>query len=144
MSHHDLEELRRVLREAVRARRMPTRELERALGITHGSLERLLDGRQEIRVRHLLAFARVLRVPAADFLELGCPESARTAEFRLADWLRPQESTPRSSRAAEPAAAAPAALPATAEELATLIRAAVQQELAAHGIARPAGGKPAR
>lgn len=126
MSNNDMRQLLQVLRDVVRASRLPARELERALGIAHGGLERLLAGETQLRVRHLLAFARVFRVPVADFLELGCPESARTAEFRLADWMRQAEpfKPERSQSAGTP-------LPSTVEELSSLIRAAVQQELAA-------------
>jgi transcriptional regulator with XRE-family HTH domain len=126
MSNNDMRQLLQVLRDVVRASRFPARELERSLGIANGGLERLLAGETELRVRHLLAFARVFRVPVADFLELGCPESARTAEFRLADWLRSAEpfKPERQQSAGTP-------LPSTVEELSSLIRAAVQQELAA-------------
>ncbi|HVR99218.1 MAG TPA: helix-turn-helix domain-containing protein [Thermoanaerobaculia bacterium] len=126
MATNEIRQLLQVLRDAVRASRRPARELERALGIAHGGLERLLEGKTELRVRHLLAFARVLRVPVADFLELGFPESARTAEFRLADWLRLDEPfTPQKRQSAG------TPLPSTVEELSSLIRDAVQQELSA-------------
>lgn len=124
MSINDKKQLLRVLRDAVRASRIPSRELERALGIGNGRLEQLLDGTLELRVRHLLAFARVLRVPVADFLELGCPESARTAEFRLADWIG---NAPRNSSKTP----TDTPLPTTVEELDRLIRSAVQKELEA-------------
>ncbi len=135
MSTNDNRQLLQVLRGLVRASRRSARELERTLGIAHGGLERLLAGDTELRVRHLLAFARVFRVPVADFLELGCPESARTAEFRLADWLRSAEPfKPERQQAAG------MTLPSTVEELGSLIRTAVQQELAALK-ASPANGK---
>lgn len=121
MSMNDKKQLLQVLRDAVRVSRIPTRELEKALGIGNGRLEQLLDGTLELRVRHLLAFARVLRVPVADFLELGCPESTRTAEFRLADWIR--AAPLKSSKTTD------TPLPTTVEELNSLIRSAVQQEL---------------
>ncbi len=135
MSTNDTRQLLQVLRDLVRTSRRPARELERTLGIAHGGLERLLAGETELRVRHLLAFARVFRVPAADFLELGCPESTRTAEFRLADWLRPDEPFEPGRRQS-----AGTPIPSTIEELSSLIRAAVQQELAVLK-ASPSNGK---
>lgn len=119
MVDQDLRELRRLLREAVEASRMHTRDIERTLGIGHGNLARLLRGTLELRVRHLIAFARLLNIPPADFLELGCPEASQNARRRLIDWMGPDR------RAAKGASR----LPATAEELTELIRAVVTEEL---------------
>jgi transcriptional regulator with XRE-family HTH domain len=89
MIDKDLDELRRLLREAVEGSRMSPRDLEDALEIGHGNLERLLNGKMDLRVRHLVALARVLKVPPADFLELGCASAAHSAEHRLIEWLGP-------------------------------------------------------
>ena len=63
MSKKDLNTVRQVFRKAVEACHLPTRELERALGIGNGNLSRLLDGSLDLRIRHLLAFAELLEVP---------------------------------------------------------------------------------
>jgi transcriptional regulator with XRE-family HTH domain len=123
MVDQDLDELRRLLREAVEAARasMHTRDIEAALGVGHGNLERLLNGTLELRVRHLLGFARLLEIPPADFFELGCAKAAAAAQHRLLDWLGPDRRRAQGSLR----------LPSNPEELAELIRSAVREELAA-------------
>jgi len=113
MGEDDQRRLRTVMREAVRASRSPARQLERKIGLGNGNLERLLDGRLVIRVHHLVALARTLGVPPADFLELGFPEAAASAPHRLRDYLAPPE-TP----------------PAAATPLDEIVRAVVREELA--------------
>jgi hypothetical protein len=44
-----------VFREAIQGLRLTPRQIEDALDIGHGSLSRLLDGKIELKVRHLLA-----------------------------------------------------------------------------------------
>ena len=120
MSEKDLQQLRQVLREAVRASRRGVRELERSLGLGNGNLQRMLDGTLDLRVRHLIAFADLLGVPPADFLEAGCPDAAERAKHRLNDWIG------RSERSAEPTAAS-----VSLDQLKELIRGAVREEIAA-------------
>jgi transcriptional regulator with XRE-family HTH domain len=122
MVDQDLKELRRLLRDAVESSRMYVRDIEAAIGVGHGNLERLLNGTLELRVRHLIAFAHLLKIPPAEFLELGCPEATQAAQRRLVDWLGPERSQ---------GLAGASRLPATPEELAELIRAVVREELAA-------------
>lgn len=122
MVDQDLKELRRLLRDAVESSRMYVRDIEAAIGVGHGNLERLLNGTLELRVRHLLAFARLLKIPPAEFLELGCPGATQTAQRRLVDWLGPERSQ---------GLAGASGMPATSEGLAELIRAVVREELAA-------------
>ncbi len=119
MPEQDLKQLRQVLREAVRATRMSTRDLERRLGIGNGNLGRMLDGRLDLRVRHLLALADLLDVPPGDLLELGCPDAVSRAKHRLGDWIGKRSSPP-----AEPTAAS-----LSLDQLNELIRNAVQQAL---------------
>ena len=125
MVDQDLKELRQLLREAVESSRMYVRDIEAAIGVGHGNLERLLNGTLELRVRHLIAFARLLKIPPAEFLELGCPGATQTAQRRLVDWLGPERSQGRAGASRSPA------MPETPEELAELIRAVVREELAA-------------
>ena len=134
MVDQDLKELRRLLRDAVESSRMYVRDIEAAIGVGHGNLERLLNGTLELRVRHLIAFARLLKIPPAEFLELGCPGATQTAQRRLVDWLGPERSQDR---------AGTSRLPATPEELAELIRTVVREEISA---AAPNAGvkKPVR
>ncbi|HEX6861567.1 MAG TPA: helix-turn-helix transcriptional regulator, partial [Thermoanaerobaculia bacterium] len=87
MRQEDLSELRAVLREAVTACRRSNRDLEDDLGLGHGSLQRMLDGRVDVRVQHLVALARLLQVHPMEFLELGFPDWP--VHHHLTDWMRP-------------------------------------------------------
>lgn len=87
MSDSDLRQLRALVREALPTYHGSGRALEEALGIGHGNLSHLLDGRLELRVRHLLAIAKMLSVPPHQFLELGCPETTGTAHRDLTDFV---------------------------------------------------------
>ena len=111
----DLRQLRAVLRQAISASRLSARSIETAMGLGHGNLERILDGRNDLRVRHLLALAKLLKIPPQDFLELGVPQEAGT-KYRLRDWIKPHEARP-------PNADAPDA------DLGKLVRDAVQEAL---------------
>ena len=115
----DLRSLRQLLRQAIEATNLTVRQIEAEVGVGHGKLDHLLDGRQELRVRHLLGFARLLKVPPQDFLALGCPAAQETAKYRLKQWIEPPPFGPRSGEqnGAEP-------------ELAELVRDAVRKELA--------------
>ncbi len=122
MIHDDLTQLRQLLARAVQASGMKSRALERGLGIGSGALRRLLAGDLDLKVEYLTRLARLLRIPAGDLLAAGCPEANAAPRHRLADWLGPAEPT------ASPAA--PLA-PPSPEELASMVRAAVREELAA-------------
>lgn len=74
MADKDLKELRQLLRLAHAHPRCGGGDRGR------GNLERLLNGTLELRVRHLLAFARLLSIPPAELLELGCPQAAQAAQ----------------------------------------------------------------
>ncbi|HSK80954.1 MAG TPA: helix-turn-helix transcriptional regulator [Thermoanaerobaculia bacterium] len=123
MATDDLRQLRAVLREAVRALRIPVRDWERRLGIGNGNLDKLLDGTLELRVRHIVAFAQLLRVSPGDLLDTGCPDLVRQAEHRVSDWIASAPSRP--AHKAEPATS-----PVLSDELVAAIREAVRQELA--------------
>lgn len=116
----DLRQLRAVLRQAIGACGMSARNIETAMGIGHGALERILDGRNDLRVRHILALARLLKVPPQDFLELGVLQPEAGTKYRLKDWIMPREMGP-------PNAAKKPDQPAN--DVATLVRDAVQQAL---------------
>jgi Cro/C1-type HTH DNA-binding domain len=118
MADKDLRRLRQLLEEAVRSSRMPIREMERSLGLGHGSLYRLFDGTLDLRVRHLLALAELLGIPPTDFLEIGCPDAMSGAKRRLTDWIG------HSGQAAKPTAAS-----LSLDQLKELIRSTVQEEL---------------
>ena len=115
----DLRSLCELLREAIAATRLPSRDLEDALGIGHGKLERLLNGQMELRVRHVLALADILKVSPGDFFILGCPGALEAAENELVDWLSP----PSRRKVAK------AAQSRSTEDIANLVRITVREEL---------------
>lgn len=118
MLEDDLRSLRQILARAIEASRLQRRDVERALKLRNGSLAKLLDGTQDLRVDHLTALARLLRISPGDFLRLGCPQTRAAATYRLTDWIGPvQEGAPAAAKTPAP------------EELAEMIRAAVREEL---------------
>jgi DNA-binding Xre family transcriptional regulator len=127
-SEKDLAEFRHVLRELVRVLRMPVRDLERTLEIGNGKLEYLLDGRLEIRLRHVFAMAEILGVSPGDLLTVGCAEATRRARSRVVDWLPHLAPQPKG-----------APLPATREELAAMVREILHEELDARETAAAPG-----
>lgn len=133
MADSQMKELLQVLAEAVRASRLKRREVERALGLSNGSLGRWLDGSIDIRLRHLLGLAEILDVPPGDFLELGFPDLNSKARRRLADWMRPGQA-PSSKQAAGD-------LPRTTEELKALIREVLREEDPERGRTEKSGGR---
>lgn len=132
MRQDPLSELRAVLREAVAATHRTNYELEKELGLGHGSLQRLFDGRVDVRVHHLLALARILQVHPMEFLELAFPDWP--ARHHLTDWMKPDLRKKAGKRPG---------LPSTREELAELVRGIVQEELDARE-ADPARRTPRR
>src|SRR5262245_4377115 len=128
MPKADFEQLLTLLDRAITAVPGSRRELEDGMGVGHGTLPRVLDGRLELKVRHLLALARILDVPPGDFLALGCPKATASARFRLAERL----SLPAHAVRGEPGAAGSAPVsPSALEELRPLLRQMIREEMAA-------------
>jgi hypothetical protein len=111
----ELAPLREVLGRAVAVARLRRNTIEQALELPRGGWDDLLSGRRVLRVRHLLALARLLSVPPEDLLDAGLPDASSPAGPRLLDWIDPARS--RSARAA------------SAEDLQTLIRDTIRREL---------------
>lgn len=97
----ELKPLRLLLAQAVDAARLSPATVARALDVSTRAWERLLSGEHTLRVRHLLALAKLLGVPPEDFLEAGLPEASRTAERRLADWTDPARPREKSAPPAD-------------------------------------------
>jgi transcriptional regulator with XRE-family HTH domain len=116
----DLRQLRAVLRQAISASRLSGRQIETSMGLGHGYLERILDGRSDLRVRHLLALANLLKIPPQDFLELGVPQPEAGTKYRLKDWIMPPTFAPPNT---------PTATDASVGDLGKLVRDAVQEAL---------------
>lgn len=114
--------IRALLRMALAARSESPRTIEDALGIGHGTLQRLLDGRMELKLRHLLELCRLLKIHPRDLIERGLPNWKATR--RLDDWLPPDQ-----RRAAQPLA--------LSEEVQQAIRDAVREEVSRAGLTTP-------
>lgn len=121
MADRDMSPLLHLLRKCVESSRLTNTEIEEACGIGHGRLGALLAGTRELRVRHLLGFARLLGVPPADFLALGCPSAQQSAQRRLAEYLGPRHGSEL----------APDVAPEPAASLREIVRSVVREELAA-------------
>ncbi len=77
------------------------RDLESAMSVGHGRLEEIFNGEPELRVRHLVGLARLLKVRPADFLRLAYGADERTASRQLEEWIgEPQP--PNARRKPEP------------------------------------------
>ena len=67
-SDSELQRLVEILREKVRLSRRSYRELERELGLGHGTIGSLLRGRTELRFRHLAMLGRALGIDPVEIL----------------------------------------------------------------------------
>lgn len=115
-----LDYVRALLAMALAALPLSPRKIEDALQIGHGTLPRLLNGRMDLKLRHLLPLCGVLEIHPADLLQRGLPnwEAAR----RIDDWLPPDHR----SKAAQP--------PALSAEILEAIRATVREEISRAGL----------
>ncbi|HKH46616.1 MAG TPA: hypothetical protein VKM72_18295 [Thermoanaerobaculia bacterium] len=123
MARNDgLDLVRALLSMALSKLPISPRQIEDALQIGHGTLPRLLDGRMDLKLHHLLPLCQVLQIHPSHLLERGLPhwEAARTID----DWLPPDHRQ----------AARPAAL---SDELLQAIRTVVREEISR---ASPASG----
>ena len=94
------------------------RKIEDALQIGHGTLPRLLDGRMDLKLRHLLPLCQVLQIHPGELLERGLPHWEATRS--IDDWLPPDHRQ----------AARPAAL---SDEVLQAIRTVVREEISRAG-----------
>lgn len=118
--------VRVLLARALAALPISSRQIEDALQIGHGTLPRLLDGRMDLKLRHLLPLCGVLKIHPADLLQQGLPNWEAT--HRLDDWLPPHHRS----------AARPTAL---SEEVLEAIRSVVREEISRAGLA-PGAERP--
>lgn len=83
----DMKRLSELVRAACYSWTGNKRDLERTLSIGHGRLEEILDGTPELRVRHLVALARLLKIRPSDFFRLAFPDDENTAPYHLEGWI---------------------------------------------------------
>jgi len=114
-----LELVRALLGRALVALPLSPRKIEDALQIGHGTLPRLLDGRMDLKLRHLLPLCAVLKIHPADLLQRGLPDWEATR--RIDDWLPPDYR--EAARAT-----------ALSDELLEAIRTVVREEISRAGL----------
>lgn len=114
-----LELVRALLAMALTALPLSSRKIEDALDIGHGTLPRLLDGRMDLKLRHLLPLCGVLEIHPAEFLQRGLPHWEATR--RIDDWLPPDR-----RKAAPP--------PTLSPEILEAIRTTVREEISRAGL----------
>ena len=66
----------RLLEALIQAAGVPHKELEALLEVAPGYVERVLAGRIELKLRHILAFLRALEIEPALFFQALYPSSA--------------------------------------------------------------------
>ena len=114
----DMKRLLDLMRVACAGWRGYKHDLEGAMEIGHGRLEELFNGHLELRVRHLVGLARLLKIPPSDFLRLAFADDEQTAPSRLEEWVgEPQP--PKARRKPQP----------LASEHETRIRELIREEL---------------
>jgi hypothetical protein len=114
-----LDLVRALLGMALAGLPLSPRKIEDALDIGHGTLPRLLAGRMDLKLRHLLPLCGVLDIHPAELLQRGLPNLEATR--RIDDWLPPDH------RKAAPS-------PTLSPEILEAIRTTVREEIARAGL----------
>lgn len=69
----------RLLELVVRVSRMSTRELERRLEMSTGTLNRIFSGKVELKLRHILDIHEALELPPEEFFKMAYSKNPETA-----------------------------------------------------------------
>jgi len=120
MNKDEAQRLVVLLEEAIHRSRRSRREIERKLGLGQGYLGSLFHGRIELKVWHVYSLARELGLePLTFFLQASPP--------RDPSWILDQLGVVATDR---PPHAEPEDSPLTREEIETLVRRTLREELA--------------
>jgi DNA-binding Xre family transcriptional regulator len=126
--HDELSLLRIHLGLALTSLGLAHYKIEDGLGIGHGTLNRLLDGRMELKLSHLVVLCKLLDIHPRDLIEAGFPDWE--AKNRLNDWMPVK---------VRKEAAPPLTL---SDDVVQAIRAVVREEISLAGLTP--GNKPAK
>jgi transcriptional regulator with XRE-family HTH domain len=74
----EIRRLARLLEALVRVRKVPVRPLERRLGFGAGTLNRIFNGRIDLKIRHILLVLEDLEVKPAQFFALAYEAGTET------------------------------------------------------------------
>ena len=114
MRDKDVDRVTQMLKAAVRFTGVPHRTIEREMGLSTGYLSRILSGKVELRIQHVLGVCRAIGLPPAAFFEAAYPSrelDPATARLvaALQELLPAEDAAPRSAAPRRPAAARPPA-----------------------------------
>ena len=73
MNQEEVSRITRMLKAAVRFTGVPHRRIERAMEMSTGYLSRILSGKVELRVQHVLGICEAIGLPPAAFFEAAFP-----------------------------------------------------------------------
>lgn len=113
MKDKDVVRVTQMLKAAVRFTGIPHRKIEREMELSTGYLSRILSGKVELRIQHVLGVCRAIGLPPSAFFEAAYPSREMESETaRLVAALQellPAEDAPPRAKARKPALAAPPA-----------------------------------
>lgn len=113
MKDKDVIRVTQMLKAAVRFTGIPHRKIERDMSLSTGYLSRILSGKVELRIQHVLGVCRAIGLPPSAFFEAAYPsremnpETARLVAA-LQELLPAEDAVPR----VKPRKPAPASPPA--------------------------------
>jgi transcriptional regulator with XRE-family HTH domain len=110
MKDKDVIRVAQMLKAAVRFTGVPHRKIEREMSLSTGYLSRILSGKVELRIQHVLGVCRAIGLPPSAFFEAAYPSRELDPEIgRLVAALQellPAEDAPPRARAVRKAAPA--------------------------------------
>ena len=103
----------RLLKSAILLSEQSQRSIERQMGLSPGYLGRIIDGKLELRIAHILGVCRAIRLPPAAFFLAAYPETLNLdpETMRLVQALQHLHRQRNEGDIEEAAPAAPAASP---------------------------------
>jgi len=91
MVNEEVRRFARLLESVLRLSKVSAREVEKRLGLGHGSLNRIFNGKIDLKLRHILSVLEVLDVPSDQFFRLAYREKedaqAQTTAREILDLL---------------------------------------------------------
>jgi hypothetical protein len=134
MVEKETRRLTNLLESLVRVKKIPVREVERRLDYAGGTMNRIFNGKIEIKLRHILSVLEILEVPPSAFFQIAYEKGGEA--MGVEQILARLERMGLASRP-EP----PAAQPVTPDDLRRTI-AEVLQELGVVGAPARKGAEP--
>jgi len=106
MVNEEIRRFARLLEGVVRLSKVSVREVEKRLDMGHGSLNRIFNGKIDLKLRHILSVLEALDVPPEQFFRLAYREKkdvqAQTTAREILDLLDARMPSARPAVAEEP------------------------------------------